>query len=53
MMSTFLKVRPRNAPYLLTPNLGDAARWGLKALEEAGSHPPSERIKTHFGLNPH
>jgi hypothetical protein len=53
MMSTFLKVRPRNAPYLVTPNLSDAARWCLKALEEADSNPPAERIKAHFGLNPH
>ncbi|WP_147333207.1 hypothetical protein [Archangium gephyra] len=54
MMSTFLKVRPRShTPYVVTPNLSDAARWGLKVLEEAGSTPPAERIKAHFGLTPH
>lgn len=50
IMTTFLKVRPRNAPYIVTPHLNDAARWCLTMLEEAGSHPPSERIKAHFGL---
>jgi hypothetical protein len=49
-MSTFLKVRPRNAPYLVTPHLNDAAHWCLEALEEAGSNPPADRIKAHFGL---
>lgn len=50
MMTTFLKVRPRNAPYIVTPHVNDAARWCLTALEEAGIHPPTERIKAHFGL---
>jgi hypothetical protein len=50
MMSTFLKFRPRNAPYIVMPHLNDAARWCLTVLEQAGSSPPTERIKAHFGL---
>jgi hypothetical protein len=53
MISTFHKVRPRNGPHIVTPHLNDAARWCLNVLEEAGSHPPAERIEAHFGLNPH
>ncbi|MFY0563168.1 hypothetical protein ACN28E_04940 [Archangium lansingense] len=51
-MSTFLKFRPRNAPYVVTPRMDDAARWCLNMLEESGSHPPAERIRAHFGLKP-
>ena len=42
MMSTFLKVRPRNAPYIVTPHLNEAARWCLTALG-GGRHPASYR----------
>jgi hypothetical protein len=49
VISVFFHLQPMPVPYILSPNLGQAAKWAAGRLEEVGRRPEAQHIRERFG----